>query len=99
MIIGVDPHKSTHTATVVDAATNTAVASVRVAAGAAGYRRLLGSTPARTPPAACRARAVARRAHHNHLRGDTISKLADLGRICERPKSPSTSPTRSWPTR
>ena len=42
MIIGVDPHKSTHTATAVDAATNTAVASVRVAASAAGYRRLLG---------------------------------------------------------
>ena len=34
MIIGVDPHKSTHTATAVDAATNTAVASVRVAASA-----------------------------------------------------------------
>ncbi len=42
MIIGVDPHKSSHTATAVDAATNTAVASIRVAAGAAGYRRLLG---------------------------------------------------------
>ena len=42
MIIGVDPHQSTHTATAVDAATNTAVASVRVAASAAGYRRLLG---------------------------------------------------------
>ena len=42
MIIGVDPHKSTHTATAVDAATNTAVASVRVAASAVGYRRLLG---------------------------------------------------------
>ena len=42
MIIGVDPHKSTHTATAVDAATNTAVASLRVAASAAGYRRLLG---------------------------------------------------------
>ena len=33
---------STHTATAVDAATNTAVASLRVAASAAGYRRLLG---------------------------------------------------------
>ena len=42
MIIGVDPHKPTRTATAVDAATNTAVASVRVAASAAGYRRLLG---------------------------------------------------------
>ena len=42
MIIGVDPHKSSHTATAVDAATNTAVASIRVAASAAEYRRLLG---------------------------------------------------------
>ena len=42
MIIGVDPHKSTHTATAVDAATNTTVASIRVPASAAGYRRLLG---------------------------------------------------------
>ena len=41
MIIGVDPHKSTHTATAVDAATNTAVASLRVGATAAGYRQLL----------------------------------------------------------
>ena len=36
MIIGVDPHKSTHTATAVDAATNTAVASVRVATSGGG---------------------------------------------------------------
>ena len=36
------PTSRTHTATAVDAATNTAVASVRVAASAAGYRRLLG---------------------------------------------------------
>ena len=35
-------HKSTHTATAVDAAANTAVASIRVAASAAGYRQLLG---------------------------------------------------------
>ncbi len=42
MIIGVDPHKSTHTATAVDVATNTAVASIRVVASSAGYRRLLG---------------------------------------------------------
>ena len=41
MIIGVDPHKSTHTATAVDAATNTAVASLRVEASVAGYRQLL----------------------------------------------------------
>jgi transposase len=40
MIIGVDPHKSSHTATAVDPATNTAVASVRVDASLAGYRRL-----------------------------------------------------------
>lgn len=42
MIIGVDPHKSSHTATAVDVATNTVVASIRVSASAAGYRRLLG---------------------------------------------------------
>jgi hypothetical protein len=42
MIIGVDPHKSSHTATAVDPATNTAVASVRVEATLAGYRKLLG---------------------------------------------------------
>ncbi len=42
MIIGVGPHKSSHTATAVDAATNTAVASIRVAASPAGYRLLLG---------------------------------------------------------
>ena len=41
MIIGVDPHKSTHTATAVDAATNTALASLRIDATAAGYRQLL----------------------------------------------------------
>jgi transposase len=41
MIIGVDPHKSSHTATAVDPATNTTVASVRVEATLAGYRKLL----------------------------------------------------------
>ena len=41
MIIGVDPHKSSHTATAVDPATNTAVASLRVDASLAGYRELL----------------------------------------------------------
>ena len=41
MIIGVDPHKSSHTATAVDPATNTAVASLRVDASLAGYRQLL----------------------------------------------------------
>ena len=42
MIIGVDPHKSSHTATAVDVATNTVVASIRVVASATSYRRLLG---------------------------------------------------------
>ena len=41
MIIGVDPHKSSHTATAVDAATNTSVASVRIEASLAGYRQLM----------------------------------------------------------
>jgi transposase len=41
MIIGVDPHKSSHTATAVDPATNTAVASLRVDASLAGYRELV----------------------------------------------------------
>lgn len=41
MIIGVDPHKSSHTATAVDPSTNAAVASVRVDASLAGYRELM----------------------------------------------------------
>mgnify|MGYP002632101349 FL=1 len=41
IIIGVDPHKSSHTATAVDPATNTAVASLRIDASLAGYRELL----------------------------------------------------------
>src|SRR5205085_3639365 len=41
MIIGIDPHKSSHTATAVDAATNTPVASLRIEASLAGYRKLL----------------------------------------------------------
>ena len=41
MIIGVDPHKSTHTATAVDPHTNRAVASIRVHASLADYRRML----------------------------------------------------------
>jgi len=41
MIIGVDPHKSSHTATAVDATTNTPVASLRVDASLAGYRELM----------------------------------------------------------
>lgn len=40
MIIGVDPHKLSHTATAVDPLTNTAVASLRVDASLAGYREL-----------------------------------------------------------
>ena len=41
MIIGVDPHKGSHTATALDAVTNTAVSSVRVDATIGGYRQLL----------------------------------------------------------
>ena len=42
MIIGIDPHKVSHTATALDPATNTAMSSLRVAASVAGYRELLG---------------------------------------------------------
>ena len=41
MIIGVDPHKGSHTATAVDAVTNTSVSSVRIDATIGGYRQLL----------------------------------------------------------
>ena len=41
VIIGVDPHKLSHTATAVDPLTNTPVASLRVDASLAGYRELL----------------------------------------------------------
>ncbi|ODT12216.1 MAG: IS110 family transposase [Microbacterium sp. SCN 70-18] len=41
MILGVDPHKSTHTATAVDPSTNRAVASIRIAATLADYRQLM----------------------------------------------------------
>lgn len=41
MIIGVDPHKSSHTATAVDPATNMPVASIRIEASLASYRQLL----------------------------------------------------------
>ena len=37
MIIGIDPHKSSHTASAVDPATNTVVASIRVDATLTGY--------------------------------------------------------------
>lgn len=41
VIIGVDPHKSTHTATAIDPQTNRTVASVRIEASLVDYRRLL----------------------------------------------------------
>ncbi len=41
MIIGIDPHKSSHTATAVDSATNAPIASLRIDASLAGYRQLL----------------------------------------------------------
>ncbi len=41
MIIGVDPHKRSHTATAVDAVTNAAMCSLRVDATLAGYWQLL----------------------------------------------------------
>ena len=40
-IIGVDPHKRTHTASVVRPGTNTVVATLQVEASLPGYRRLL----------------------------------------------------------
>jgi len=40
VIIGVDPHKLSHTATAVDPLTNIAVASLRIDASLAGYREL-----------------------------------------------------------
>lgn len=42
MLIGVDPHKTSHTATAVDPTSNTALASIRVDATLDGYRALLG---------------------------------------------------------
>ena len=41
MIIGVDPHKGSHTATALSPATNAAAASLRIDATLAGYRQLL----------------------------------------------------------
>jgi transposase len=41
MIIGVDPHKRSHTATAVDPGTNRPVASLRIDASLAGYRDLM----------------------------------------------------------
>lgn len=41
VVIGVDPHKSTHTASAVDPATNADLGSVRIEATLAGYKRLI----------------------------------------------------------
>jgi len=41
MIIGIDPHKSSHTASAVEPSTNVSVASIRVDASMAGYRELM----------------------------------------------------------
>lgn len=41
IVIGIDPHKSTHTATAVDPVTNTNLGSLRVDATVAEYRRLM----------------------------------------------------------
>jgi transposase len=41
MIIGIDPHKRSHTASVVDPVTNTVGTSLRIEASLAGYRALL----------------------------------------------------------
>jgi transposase len=41
MVIGVDPHKSTHTATAVDPGTNRSVASIRIHASLTDYGRML----------------------------------------------------------
>ncbi len=41
MIIGIDPHKLSHTANAVDPATNSTAASLRIDASLAGYRELV----------------------------------------------------------
>ena len=41
MIIGIDPHKLSHTANAVDPATNTTAASLRIESSLAGYRELM----------------------------------------------------------
>jgi transposase len=41
IVIGIDPHKSTHTATALDSITNTDLGSVRIEASLAEYRRLI----------------------------------------------------------
>ena len=42
IVIGIDPHKSTHTATALDSATNTDLGSIRIDASVAEYKRLIG---------------------------------------------------------
>lgn len=41
IVIGIDPHKSTHTATALDPATNTDLGSLRIEASLAEYQRLI----------------------------------------------------------
>lgn len=41
MLIGIDPHKSTHTATVIEPGNNREVASIRIEASLGEYRRML----------------------------------------------------------
>ena len=41
MIIGIDPHKMSHTANAVDPATNSTAASLRIDASLAGHRELM----------------------------------------------------------
>ena len=41
VVIGVDPHKRTHTATAVQPGSNRVLATVQIEASLAGYRRLL----------------------------------------------------------
>lgn len=43
VVIGVDPHKRTHTATAVQPGSNRVLATVQIEASLAGYRRLLRS--------------------------------------------------------
>jgi transposase len=41
IVIGIDPHKSTHTATALDSATNTDLGSIRIEASVAEYERMI----------------------------------------------------------
>lgn len=41
ILLGLDPHKSAHTATAVEPATNRPIASIRIEATLPEYRRLL----------------------------------------------------------